>query len=305
MLRLDASTPPQAHTADYSEDHWGGVNGGDRAETGKVKTPVQGCGVCMACGSCGIGSIHIWGWGVMTCEIVHSSSSLFFSTFNSSCQTAITRYIVRIATNTGKFHIDTCSWSPLSVVPSCTALHVVHEAPSYAPQTRPGASRIRAPTGRETLWQAWDMCCELSTQTMWRCAADPGAKSQTPLTVDPNAYQASSCMSNSEESHNYFSGVVLDNGTNIGSAAHKAAIDNGQAFIMERRPSGGTPLDMDRLTMMERKPSNPAKAAMIGSTTTSRRNSSRRGSGSAPSGQAVVYHTRTQVCSREAVQANE
>ncbi|KAL7419888.1 hexokinase [Cryptotrichosporon argae] len=78
-----------------------------------------------------------------------------------------------------------------------------------------------------------------------------------------------------------FPGAVLDNGTNIGTQAHKASISGGRPYTMERSSSshsvgGGAG-------------ANAAKTiAMPGRT-------SRRGSGTVltPAGVHVVYHTRT------------
>jgi len=90
----------------------------------------------------------------------------------------------------------------------------------------------------------------------------------------------------SEETHKTYPGVVRDNGTNIGTAAAKATIEDGRPFMMERRPSGGADR-IGSLSMMERKPSFNRSS----------RSSSRRGSGSiiTPAGQQVAFHTRNQV----------
>lgn len=87
---------------------------------------------------------------------------------------------------------------------------------------------------------------------------------------------------------------VLDNGTNIGTAAHKASISSGQTFSLERRGSSGSQEvihGMSSMTMTSETVTTPA-LSRGGS------KSGRRGSGSVltPSGQHVVYHTRTQVC---------
>lgn len=92
--------------------------------------------------------------------------------------------------------------------------------------------------------------------------------------------------------------VVLDNGTNIGSAhAKKATIPSGEPFVMERRPSSGAGsrkssfsagVDAGFGMSSLDGPSRPSPSLS--------RRSSRRGSGTivTPSGQQVVYHTRTQ-----------
>ncbi|RSH84456.1 hexokinase A [Apiotrichum porosum] len=85
---------------------------------------------------------------------------------------------------------------------------------------------------------------------------------------------------------------VLDNGTNIGTAAHKASISSGQTFSLERRGSSGSQEvihGMSSMTMTSETVTTPA-LSRGGS------KSGRRGSGSVltPSGQHVVYHTRTQ-----------
>ncbi|KAL1410136.1 hexokinase [Vanrija albida] len=75
---------------------------------------------------------------------------------------------------------------------------------------------------------------------------------------------------------------VLDNGTNIGTAARKASISSGQTFALERRPSSGANEPVQGFTSLDKPPAQNGAAQM-----------SRRSSSSAPNGHHVVYHTRT------------